>query len=97
MRKTLALFAAAMLYAAPLAADEPTAQIKCFDRAEALQILADNYGEHLFWSGLDTDGDMIDITVSDSGSWTMFASAEPSVVCMMDAGTVWKLEQQTSY
>ena len=74
----------AVLMALPAAAREP-----CLDRETITQRLIDTYGEAQAAWGL-ASGQIVEVWVAPSGSWTLLRSLPGGVSCVMATGQNWQ-------
>jgi hypothetical protein len=82
------LFNATMAFGA-LAASAATAETACGPRAGMLQGLTREYGETPVARALAGPGQMIEVLVSPSGSWTMIVSDVLGQACIVGTGEAW--------
>lgn len=67
-----------------------TAQTVCGKRGEFLQRLSRNYDEAPVAVGLVSNGNVIEVLVSESGSWTIILTRPDGVSCVVAAGEAWQ-------
>jgi len=85
----LTAFLALLLAAVPAAA--PNAQAMCNQRAEVLAQLSDRYSEAPVAMGLASNGGMIEILTSNSGTtWTIILTMPNGLACLVAAGEGWE-------
>lgn len=70
----------------PVAAQQ---QPICGDRNRILAELAARYGEHLQNWGMTPRGVVVELLVSDTGSWTLLYSDTNGISCMIAGGDHW--------
>lgn len=84
----LAAFLAVLLAAVPATA--PNAQAVCTQRAEILARLGSQYSETPVAMGLASNGGMIEILTSTSGTtWTIILTMPDGMACLVAAGEGW--------
>lgn len=68
------------------------AQMSCYPAEAQEQHLADKFGERLVGAGVDANGTLVRLYVSESGSWTMMVTppSRPDLVCIINAGEGWR-------
>lgn len=90
-RYKLALVLAALLIALfvmvnhALAVEIP----RCAPRAEMLRLLYQAFGEQLVGHGLALSGAILEITASETGTWTSLATT-PEQTCILESGQGWE-------
>lgn len=68
------------------------AQETCLGRDELIEILNNRFDEHLFSSGLNVDGNVIEVFTSDDrSSWTLVLTMPSGFSCVMSVGESWSL------
>ena len=88
MRIIFSLIAASALF---IVAASATAEQVCATRDSALTQLEKQYEEKVFGRGLVANGKrMIELFVSDTGSWTMLVSDPSGLSCIMASGEGWQ-------
>lgn len=85
--KFLAALVAATLAAFPCLAQQP----ECGERADLLTLLEQKYGERPVSFGLSNRGVVLEITASDSGSWTFLVTDGTGKTCVVDVGEGWTI------
>lgn len=79
--------------AAAVAASAATAQAKtgpqCAPRADIIKALGEQYHESVAGRGLINPNVVLEIFVSDQGSWTVLASDIKGQSCVMSVGEGW--------
>ncbi len=78
---------ALLLFASPAAAVE----LKCYERASFIASLADNYGEVQMVRAMEDRGEMVEVYVSASGTWTLVVVKPDLVTCIAGSGTKWMM------
>ena len=63
--------------------------IPCADRAEVVDILGKQYGEHRRGLGLTLGGQLLEIFVAKNGHWSALLSYSDGKTCMIAAGEGW--------
>lgn len=81
----LALGALALAVSAPAAA-----QTACGERGTIADRLAQKYGEHPVSIGLATNGSVIEVFVSDDGTFTILVTSPDGRTCLVAAGEGWQ-------
>ena len=85
----LTVFAALLIGAWPrVAVSQPVTQT-CYAHPEMVTYLMTKHQEERYSQGLSQMGNMIEVFVSKSGSWTVVVTNTKKTSCMMDAGTNW--------
>lgn len=84
------LMAAAALAGTLLAGWPATAQPVCGDRAEILENLAKFHTEQPQAMGLSTDGKLVEVLVSATGSWSILVSLPSQMTCLVATGEHWE-------
>jgi len=62
----------------------------CGDRTSLLKQLAGNYKESPASMGLAANGSVVEVTKSETGSWTILLTSPNGVTCVMAAGENWE-------
>ena len=76
--------------AAPFGGAEARAEQACVIRNEVVEQLGKKFGEAVTARGLSQNGKaMIELLVSDSGSWTVLASDPTGRSCIIATGEDW--------
>jgi hypothetical protein len=86
--KTIALIAACA--ALPAAAQE----MPCESRSVVVELLAQNYGEVQVGYGFDPRGVIIEVFVSEAGTWSLLITDPLGKMCLLTAGTDWVFVEQ---
>lgn len=69
----------------------------CGDRTSLLKQLSGNYKESPASMGLAANGSVVEVTKSDTGTWTILLTSPNGVTCVMAAGESWEnLKQKTA-
>ncbi|NQW01683.1 MAG: hypothetical protein HQ483_18410 [Rhodospirillales bacterium] len=92
MKSLCAVFLAVLIMAA---AGPAAAQAVCGLRAAMLRQLGGNYKEAVVAMGLASNGAVLEVTRSDSGSWTILLTNPSGVTCLMAAGENWETIKPT--
>lgn len=88
MKNIFSLIAASVLF---VSASSANAQEFCAPRDEAIAELEKQFEEKVFGRGLAANGRrMIELFVSEKGSWTMLASDPNGHSCVMASGEYWQ-------
>ncbi|MCH7889517.1 MAG: hypothetical protein IIA00_09595 [Proteobacteria bacterium] len=82
----VALAVAALAAFPALAQEAPT----CVKRSDLLDHLAANYDESPIAMGLTTSGKVLEIVVSEGGSWTIIVTTPSGISCGIASGESWK-------
>jgi len=88
MLKTVAL--AALIWAA---FSMPGEAQMITTRDEAVKHLEQNYGEVPVARGLAANGGIVEVFVSQKGSWTLILTLPNGIVQMIGAGTDWHIDK----
>jgi predicted methyltransferase len=86
--KTLS-FAAAILCLSSIVADANTV-LQCSRRSDLVKILNSKYSEQLSGFGVSGQQNIVEVFVSESGSWTILMSNTIGVSCIIAAGQSWE-------
>lgn len=62
----------------------------CGPRGEFLRQLARNYGEAPVAAGLVSNGAVLEVLASESGSWTIILTRADGKSCVVAAGSSWE-------
>lgn len=68
---------------------EAAAQTRCADRAKIVEWLEGRFGETLHGMGLVGDHTVIELHVSERGTWTVLSTGVTGQSCMVSAGHSW--------
>jgi len=79
-----------VLLAAALHSPPAAAQQICGDRADIVGKLEQLYSEKPQAMGLSTDGQLLEILVSPSGSWTILVTYPNPQTCLVTTGENWE-------
>jgi hypothetical protein len=90
MARTLATLAAAFLPAIFLLAASAQAQLACMKRDVLLKTLDEKYKESPGGYGIMGGSVMIEVYVSEKGTFTLVSSYSNGVSCIMAAGDSWE-------
>ena len=88
----LALVVASVLatsFHAAAAAQEAAANVVCDQRNTFVQALEQKFSEQPVALGLTSDGKVLEVLASASGSWTMIVTAPNGLSCVLTAGEAW--------
>ncbi len=93
-RTGLFLTALAIVFAAqamPVQAQmAPGGRMVCDERARLVGELAMYYSEFPMARGLTLDGQVLELLVSEEGSWTIIVTRPSGISCLVTAGQAWK-------
>lgn len=81
-------FAALVLMAVPAAAQ---AQSSCGERAKFIETLSRNYQEVPAAMAIAGQRNLVELFVSETGSWTMLVTQPNGMSCIVAAGSDWEL------
>ena len=79
-----------------MAMSSASAQNICAKREEIIQKLWDKWQEVLTANGLANDNRLIEVFVSEKGSWTIIISDPNGHSCVASAGRNWTLRKSES-
>lgn len=79
-----------LLLLLPLTISEVSAQSICGDRANFVDQLQDQYGETPTQIGLASDGTVLEVLTSKSGSWTIIVTRPDGISCVVATGESWE-------
>lgn len=77
-----------------LLATPALAQGPCVDRSDFLKHLAGTYDELPVAMGLTSRGAVLEVTVSEGGSWTIIITKPDGMTCGLAAGIGWETLKQ---
>ncbi|PBC05940.1 hypothetical protein [Mesorhizobium sp. WSM3860] len=83
------LMATMCLAAAALSAGQASAAAQCAPRADIIKALGDKFHESEAGRGLINPNVVLEIFVSDQGSWTVLASDTKGQSCILSVGEGW--------
>jgi len=66
------------------------AQVVCGDRGKFLERLADGYEGKPVAMGLASNGSVIEVLVSEHGSWTILVTSPEGESCLVASGEAWE-------
>ncbi len=78
---------ATLIAASPALTQESSA---CVERSEFLKHLSSNYDEAPVAMGLTSTGRVLEVVVSEAGSWTIIVTLPSGVSCGIAAGVSWE-------
>lgn len=78
-----------ILIASLLAANSAYAET-CAPRAQVVERLSGEYQETTLGNGLTSNGAIVELWASESGSWTIFATMPNGMSCLLAAGEFWE-------
>lgn len=92
MTRIASLFAiaAAAIIPVSLPAATSTAANFCAERNEMVRSLADQFKENPAAVGMINDNAVIEVFVSQNGSWTILATGTDGKSCVLSAGVGWE-------
>ncbi len=64
-------------------------QAPCAQREEALTKLSKDYGENQVALGLTSDGNVLEVLASSSGTWTILVTTPQGLSCGVASGQAW--------
>lgn len=65
-------------------------QVPCAKREDLLKVLGVKYSEKLANTGVTAVGHLVEVFVSDKGTWTVVSSQPSGLSCILAAGTSWE-------
>jgi hypothetical protein len=65
-------------------------QVPCAKRDELLKLLGTKYAEKLANTGVTAAGQLVEVFVSDKGTWTVVSSQPSGLSCILAAGSAWE-------
>jgi len=88
----LAIVAAAVIALAPGLAPRPALaqQVPCGERDKILSKLGKDYAEQPVSLGLSSNGTLVEVLASKSGSWTMIYTMPNGGTCVIATGQSWE-------
>ncbi len=87
-RKALApLFIVGALFATTVPSH---AAVVCGDRTELIGALSGDYNEQPAYEALTTDGRLMEVLTSETGTWTVLLTTPSGKTCVIAAGTSWE-------
>ena len=92
MRSTTTRAVAAAVAAVTIFLSTPTiaAAATCATRTELVRALGDKFGEARQAIALTTHGSLIEVFVSERGTWTILVSSPSGRSCVVAAGEAWQ-------
>ncbi|MAO56673.1 MAG: hypothetical protein CMM61_13385 [Rhodospirillaceae bacterium] len=86
------LLAAGLLFAVSRIAPMPAAAAGsiCGDRSEIASSLSQRFSEEPRSLGVDADGGILEVFVSETGSWTIIVTNPRGRTCVLTAGENWE-------
>lgn len=90
-RKFSAIFVLVLAMAVYLVDAPPgqAQQTSCGERGDIIQSLKAKYAERSVATGLATDGKLIEVFASTSGTWTMLVTLPNGTSCYLASGVGW--------
>jgi predicted methyltransferase len=85
-------FATAILCLTSIAA-EAGSVFQCSKRSDLVKILNSKYSEQLSGFGVSGQQNIVEVFVSESGSWTILMSNTIGVSCIIAAGQSWEKQE----
>ena len=89
MGRNLRLIAAAAASAMLLPLGAATAAVPCAERGEIVKKLSDEYKEKAQAVGVINPDAVVEIFVSENGTWTILATGTDGKSCVLSAGEGW--------
>jgi hypothetical protein len=65
-------------------------QVPCAKREDLLKVLGVKYSEKLANTGVTSNGQLVEVYVSEKGTWTVLSSAPTGLSCILAAGSSWE-------
>lgn len=90
MISTLARIVAAALFVATVTASADAAVRHCAERDTLGGFLEQTYHEHRDALGVTPSGHLVELFVSDRGSWTLVLSMANGISCIISSGQGWQ-------
>ena len=87
MFRVIVFVFATLIAASPALAEENSA---CVERSEFLKHLSSNYDEAPVAMGLTSTGRVLEVVVSEAGSWTIIVTLPSGVSCGVASGESWE-------
>jgi len=78
----------------PAAGSIQSAETVCADRQAMVARLLSEYGERPVAVGILSNGNLMEVLASSSGSWTVLVTWPSRLSCVVTFGTDWKMETQ---
>jgi hypothetical protein len=72
--------------ASPTMAQAPV----CLPREDVVSHLSQNYGEEVRGRGMMDTGQMMEVFISEAGTWTITTTTPDGVTCLRAAGAYWE-------
>ena len=63
---------------------------RCGDRADIVKRLTDTYQERLRGRGIQADGQLFEVLVSEKGTWSAIVTAPRGPTCVVSVGENWQ-------
>ena len=82
--------AAATLAAATFVLTPPATASPCGRHEELAKYLAEHFFERSLGAGLTRDGKLLEIFISEKGTWTVLVSLPTGISCIVSEGTDWQ-------
>lgn len=89
MGRNLSLIAAAAATAMLLPLGAASAAVPCAERGEIVKKLSDEYQEKAQAVGVINPDAVVEIFVSENGTWTILATGTDGKSCVLSAGEGW--------
>lgn len=88
----LTILAAIALWSLPVQAQQQ--RLSCPDREELLNHLSANYEEAPVAMGLTINGDLLEVVVAKTGSWSIIVTRPSGISCALAAGMNWESSER---
>jgi predicted methyltransferase len=82
-------FATAILFLTSIAAEAGNV-LQCSRRDDLIKVLNSKYSEELSGFGVSGQRNIVEVFVSESGSWTILLSNTIGISCIIAAGQSWE-------
>ena len=90
MKRLFVTVAGLGIAVATLMAASAQAQQVCDKRVDLLSQLLDQYAERPVAIGIQANGTVLEVLVSQSGSWTILITDPQGVTCALTSGQAWQ-------
>ncbi len=65
-------------------------QVPCAKREDLIKLLGAKYSEKVANTGVTAVGHLVEVFVSDKGTWTVVSSQPTGISCILAAGSSWE-------
>jgi hypothetical protein len=65
-------------------------QVPCGKRDDLIKLLGSKYQEKLANTGVTAVGQLVEVYVSEKGTWTVLSSQPTGISCILAAGSAWE-------